>query len=248
MAGCWDPKVEAYLQWKIFAFKGGFTIKIHNIHINDMKYNSLISAIPKHWKKIVSNTDKVNHMLLDKGESYVFTVGKYLKNVKNKDIYASIIGRLITKPTAENKWIEYYPFLETMNWSNFYVIPKSAFQETKLQTFQYSILHRYLNCNYNLWLWNIKETGSCLFCGELDTIEHRLFLCLESNNLWSRISCTLSYSINFRHEFTILEILLGIPCKKVSLLSLVNYVIVLGKWYIHQSKADDRNVCFLDFL
>jgi len=102
----------------------------YHIHIPDMKYNSLISALPKNWKKLLSLCDNLNDPIVDRSETYIYPIQKDIKLVSNKDIYSCLIKTVALRPTAESKWIEYYPFLETMEWKIIYCIPAFAFKET----------------------------------------------------------------------------------------------------------------------
>ena len=68
-----------------------------------------------------------------------------------------------------------YPYLEVSNWTKIYKLPFKICRDTYIQTLQYKILHRVLNCNYNLYLWKINDNSMCEICKFLDTIEHYLF-------------------------------------------------------------------------
>ena len=92
--------------------------------------------------------------------------------VTNRLLYRYLTCQKSTRPTAEDKWIEYYPFLETIDWSTIYTLQFMTLSDSRLQSFQYSILHRYFGCNYNLYLWKISENSLCENCNRIDTIEH----------------------------------------------------------------------------
>ena len=49
-------------------------------------------------------------------------------------------------------------------------------------------------------------------------------------------------------KFTVCEILLGIPCRANSELLMINYLILLGKWYINERKTKDKLILFQDIL
>ena len=49
-------------------------------------------------------------------------------------------------------------------------------------------------------------------------------------------------------KFTVCEILLGIPCTANSELLMINYLILLGKWYINEKKTKDKPILFQEFL
>ena len=205
-----------------------------------------MAAIPKHWRQAIEKSEPcVSH---DKDVTYLECIHKDIKNNCNKEIYEYLVKCIAEAPTAQNKWIEYYPFLETACWGDIYLIPNLVLNETKLQSFQYSIINRYINCNYNLYIWNLIDSPNCQLCNDTDTIEHHFYYCPDVKAFWDKIGQMLTTYVNFKREYTVLEVLLGIPCKKYSNLSLLNYILIIGKWYIHQSRLSENPIGFINFL
>ena len=58
-----------------------------------------------------------------------------LKN-SNKDIYNSLTCNMSTPP-AQNKWVEYYFFMDKFNWTKIYLLPAKVTNELKLQSLQF---------------------------------------------------------------------------------------------------------------
>ena len=77
-------------------------------------------------------------------------------------------------PTSINTWLDRFPFLENINWRDIYELPYKTVSEPYLQSYQYKIVNRILNCNERLNKWKIKNGPECDSCGKIDTIEHRL--------------------------------------------------------------------------
>ena len=77
-------------------------------------------------------------------------------------------------PTSINTWLDRFPFLENINWRDIYELPYKTVSEPYLQSYQYKIVNRILNCNERLNKWKIKKGPECDSCGEIDAIEHRL--------------------------------------------------------------------------
>ena len=153
-----------------------------------MSYNCLSSAIPKSWKKKLKY-QKVDCFERWPDEIYIKIINKYvvLNKVRNKQIYEELIRKVIKPPTAVEPWIETYPFLENHDWSQTFLLPFKVLQEPYLQCFQYKIVHRLLNCNYNLYKWNIKNSPNCASCNCVDTIQHHLFQCDISRIFWKKL-------------------------------------------------------------
>ena len=107
-----------------------------------------------------------------------------VSKLKNKNVYESLTSSHII-PTAENKWVEYYPFLETLDWSVVYSLPSKITKNLKLHSLQYSIIHRYAGWNYNLSNWKVVECPLCPYCAEVDTIE-QYFITVVKPELFGR--------------------------------------------------------------
>ena len=123
--------------------------------------------------------------------------------------------------------------------------------EPYLQTFQYKVLNRTLNCRYNLYNWKVSESSVCTYCNaeQIDTLEHHLILCRDSVEFWNRIRMWLNGKIEVIINFTTCEILLGIPFSGNNPeLLMLNFLLLFGKWYINKRKSSDQIIIFSDFL
>ena len=69
----------------------------------------------------------------------LYNTNKHITLITNKDIYNTLIDKMIQNPTAQNKWYDLYPFLENLHWSEIYTLPIKITNEPYLQTFQYKV-------------------------------------------------------------------------------------------------------------
>ena len=113
------------------------------------------------------------------------------------------------------------------------------------QSFQYKILNRILNCNDILYLWKIKDGPECVSCGRTDTIEHRIFYCIESKQIWKSIQSWIKNVLEIDIEFTICEVIFGIPLNNDPYIHLINYIILVAKWYINKNKEQLKPLYFI---
>ena len=106
--------------------------------------NSIISTIPNKWKEVI----KLKNPPAQQTEIFTpdcdnapyvkfFNKLKPITMVSSKDIYKELIIKKVQPPTAINKWIETYPFLETINWRDIFTTPFKVVTEPYLQSFQY---------------------------------------------------------------------------------------------------------------
>ena len=119
----------------------------------------------------------------------------------------------MSTPPAQNKWVEYYPFMDKFNWSKIYLLPAKVTNNLKIQSLQFSIIHRYTVCNYNQNLWNIIKSPMCQSCNSTDPIEHFFFYCDCVQSLWNVVKILSKKVLNLHFNCSVLEVLLGIPCQ-----------------------------------
>ena len=150
-------------------------------------------------------------------------------------------------PISQNNWIESYPFLEAASWIDIYKLPFAVCRDTYIQSLQYKILHRYFNCNSNLFKWKIRKDPYCNECGNIDTIEHFFYYCRVVNIFWNRIENWLKNIMEIYVKFTLLEIILGITFKN-SFAHLCNYIVLRAKHFIYIKKKYDEELFFIEFL
>ena len=164
-----------------------------------------------------------------------------INKLTNKKIYEHITFSDVT-PSAENKWVEYYPFLDNINWSKIYSLCYTITTNSKLRSLQYSIVHRFFSCNYNLYLWKISETSLCWYCNQVDTLEHYFYYCDQSESIWKEVEKIVHIALGLKISFTVLEILLGIPCKKYTTHHVLNLLILFTKQFIYTQKKQTKAI------
>ena len=147
-------------------------------------------------------------------------------------------------PSVVDKWVEYYPFLINLDWKKIFKLPGIACNEYKLQSLQYSILHRYFQCNYNLHMWQLVDSPNCEYCHVVDNIEYFFFYCESVHNIWNCIKRLNIQCFQININVTVLEVLLGIPCEKYTALHLINFIFLHVKWYMYQTKKGNNIITF----
>ena len=126
-------------------------------------------------------------------------------------------------------------------------MPYAICRSTFIQSLQYKILHRYVNCNLNLYNWKIINSPLCDRCGMIDTIEHFYYECDQYVQFWNNIRIWITQITNININFTVLEVLLGIVQKNDHAI-LCNYIILHGKKYIYCCKQQEKDVSVIEFL
>ena len=228
------------------------------IHINIMMYNSLISAIPGQWKNHLrtecghiippnpignNNADdrQMGHIIIDKT---VYT----LDNLSSNKIYWALVNRIKNQPTALDKWIDDFPFLNDQDFKRFFRLPYTTSKSTKLQTFQYTIINRVIPCNENLHRWQLRENPICDNCCEIQTTKHLFFGCTVIKTFWDNIQAWVKSNLQITIPLSVTDILFGIPTYDDQLLFSLNFIILQGKWYIFRNKLSGKIVSCPAFI
>ena len=79
------------------------------------------------------------------------------------------------EPSCKAKWNSIFD-IEANEWASIFTSPFFTCRSTKLQSFQYRLLHRTITCNHWLFKVKIKDSPLCDWCKEDDTIEHFFYI------------------------------------------------------------------------
>ena len=210
-------------------------------NINILGIYSILAAIPRHWKaKSQNNTNLLAPYCITINES-----SKEISKVYSKDVYWELVKAKVKQPTAITTWIDLYPFLESCNWKSVFTLAYQICKEPYLQTFQYKVLNRTINCKYNLLKWHISDSDNCIYCEAIDTIEHHLYYCPKSLKFWDVVKLWLHDITKVKFDFTICEVIFGIPLvihDPSNVLITFNFIILLGKWYINYCRCKQKQI------
>ena len=144
------------------------------------------------------------------------------------------VKALYSTPTSQHKWVEYYPFLEMNDWKQIYLLPSKLVSNSYLINLQFKIIHRFFNCNYKLYIWKIKDSPDCSLCSNTDNLEHYFFYCHFVKHYWGQVENWLFSIFHIKIKFTVLEVLLGVNTTETQFYFPVNYIILIGKYFIYK--------------
>ena len=142
-----------------------------------------------------------------------------LSKISNIDTYFELLENIIKEPTAIAIWVDLFSFLDKIQWENIFLNVNHMIKETYIQTFQYKILHRLTNCNYNLFKWKLKDSPYCNYCNiHIDTIEHHFYLFALCKHSWEQLGnyLTRTFKIENSLDLTICEVIFSIGLKKTN--------------------------------
>ena len=219
-------------------------------NLNYMKYNSVISAIPKSWKKKIKNNLREQGNLIPNAMTVTLNDQcKSIETVTCNDFYWEFISQIPAEPSSQKKWKKYLDTSD-IEWEYLYKLPYILTRATVIQSFQYKIFHRFYPCNYMLSIWFKNESSLCNFCNEeIDYLEHFFYSCKDTNHFWNKMEQW--WQVKFKTSIKLDKklVLFGMPnLLNDHMINIFNLCILWAKWYISISKNGEGVLSLKDFL
>jgi hypothetical protein len=178
-----------------------------------------------------------------------------MESLKSKNFYEMIMKQNTVIVTSIGKRETEFPLLKKVDsefWANlFNRVNKYTFQ-TKLQSFQYRIIHNYINCNKRLYDWRILSSPVCTYCRKEDDIIHFFLKCENVRNFWKALLKVWNRIeepfIDLGREDLFENIIFGFNLTE-EIYYLLNFIIIQAKWFIYKRRLFVNNdCCIFDFL
>ena len=129
------------------------------IQCNFLESLQIRHGIPLTWRGLLTRHENqcANCDIVD--DVYVRINNKKvpISQSETKLFYQYFIAEKSQLPVCIEKWKEIYPEIKNEEWNEIFKHPFRITRETKLQTFQYKIIHRIINCNKKLYDMKIKN-------------------------------------------------------------------------------------------
>ena len=127
---------------------------------------------------------------------------------------------------------------------------KNATNETKLIVLHWKIVHNIYVTGILLEKMKKRRNNKCMYCGEVETIEHFFYECRELRKLWNEVKVIIDIISNGKIKISEKEAILGIIDKtglNEELINKINIIIILAKKSIGQVKYGDKYHYILNF-
>ena len=118
-----------------------------------------------HWRNIICYEKDKAPPLPNK----IQVLDKLIKldALSSKMFYWIFVKKKFREPSCKCKWEEYFPLFKNADittWPRIFEMPFKITHETKLQSFQYRVIHRIIPCNKWLHMVNIKANDMDRYC------------------------------------------------------------------------------------
>ena len=227
-----------------------------DIKCNFLDMLTIRQCIPRKWKNILAEDSRGVPL----SSSIIIKINnreKQLYDIKCKDFYWKLVTRKYVQPTCIPKWSKDFPMLDDVSadkWESIFKMSFTATRETKLQTFQYKLIHRVIPCNDWLYTIRIKDSNKCIYCSTdtIDNLSHFFVYCKNVQQFWMNFICWWNRLSDVKIQpdlDNILKIIFfGLHIQHDSI-SVLNHCLIIAKFYIQRQRLfHDNNIDFHAFL
>ena len=212
-------------------------------------------SIPKVWKHILLSSKSKPRSLDVHNDIFICDKIYDIQDFSAKNIYSYLLQKKCHTPACITKWSEVYPEFQGASddlWPNIFTLPFRILRETKIQTFQFKLVHRLITCQKKLFQMKITDNPNCNYCGKLDDIQHFFLYCDKSEAFWNSFFIWWNglgdIIVPFGHEDFAESILFGYQ-PEGEVFDVLNYCVILGKYYIYcQRIHNDNHIDFYQYL
>ena len=207
-----------------------------------LNFQAIINRIPNDWKNKINNNKEIcrdfkynivqanpiNILLRDKkGSRRIYDI--FIKNIRQD---------------VQIRWSRDLGIIQREDWININSTIKE-FSEVKLKDFQFKINNKILVTKSFLHRINLIDNNTCSLCMEYpETIKHLFFECEKVKQFWNLFKEWLNDVTNIEVDINNEKMLILSWHKKNSLL---NYLLVVAKYYIYKTKFVQESISILGF-
>ena len=217
---------------------------LFDLQTNFLDYQGIINSIKNKWRETINTVVK---------EPYISNTNIDLikQNIKpSKAFYQSLSKRFCNEPLLiKNKWQnELDPTTAEYRWDDIFLLPYRITDDSKLQSFQFKLLHRIIFTNSKLLKCNLVPSELCTFCNERkETLLHLFVTCSRAVTIWRNLELNLRQKCNLNITFSRNDIVLGLLENNPTNNSL-NLLILLVKRYLYVTKCKIENPTYCNFI
>lgn len=175
-----------------------------------------------------------------------------ISNISSKRTYGEIIQASQTPSAAFLSWLKEETQIRISGreeWREISTRTFSALRETKIQSFQFKLLHRITPCRAYLRRIKVYDSDKCPFCSLPDSLLHFFYSCPDTADFWAKLSRWLHGIENvYLDRLAPRNILFGVPSDHPKG-KIINTVLLLAKYFIHRQKLfHGGELCLLHWL
>ena len=159
----------------------------YGVNTNFLSVLQIRQSLPYRWRQQIMNLNIIRPTIPELSLKFTMKNIPFTK-LKTFQFYQMLIkleqDRHGSHPKCIIKWNNTFNN-ELQVWKDIFSRPFIVCRSTRLQSFQFRLLHRIITCNH--WLFNagIKGSPNCETCNIDDTLIHFFIDCVHVENFWS---------------------------------------------------------------
>ena len=207
------------------------------IQVNFLEVLQIRQSLPFTWRNtlLTQQNPELCHGILYFIDGEVRSISKDT----TKKVYTLLNAKNKFIPTCIKKWSEIFPEIMVTSWKDTFIRTFNFSRETKLQSFQYRILHRTIPCRKKLFEQKIVDSSDCLICGEQDNLQHFFVTCDYVKQFWMMLKTWLYENLGYVLQISIRNILFGLVGEG-EIGTVLNYVLLHAKYYINTNRLKEN--------
>ena len=228
---------------------------IYGIKCNFLDVLQLRQNLPRKWKELLVVAKKK----IPKNNDISINICGHKKTIfkcRCKDYYWNLLNASTREPTCIKSWTKIFPILADFGkdqWGSIFKIPFQSIRETNIQSFQYKLNNRIIPCNEWLCTLKVKDNDCCNYCNCSDTLLHFFIWCEKCKHFWVRFFNWWNSLSPLKSDTDLKQleavILFGIPPRNNDILKVLDFCLLIAKFYIYRQKLfNENNIEFYDFL
>ena len=140
------------------------------------------------------------------------------------------------------------PTTAEYRWNDIFLLPYRMSDDSKLQSFQFKLLHRIIFINSKLLKCNLVPLELCTICNERkETLLHLFVTCSRAVTIWRNLELNLHQKCNINITFSSNDIVLGL-LENNPTNNCLNLLILLVKWYLYVTKCKIKIPTYCNFI
>lgn len=218
-----------------FEIRNKFRVKCSFLQLLQLR-----SALPSHWKRLLQNVapEQLTYKpLAKKGQQTEVDI----ERASSSKIYKALVSLRLPTVSSQVKWNTLFPLQEMhedslqQHWRWIYRLPYRTARDTKLQAFQFRLLHRIIPCNKYLKNIRIRQDDQCPNCDEQDSLQHFFFNCPKVHDFWTKLAHWLHQNTPLNLQPSLKNILFGFPVELPADRA-INFIILFTKFFIYRQR------------
>ena len=201
---------------------------------NIFTLQKIITALPRHWKMLISN--KKVDLRIPKNH-FMFTVGKkeiHISNLSTKHIYKTLL-KSVNTPMCVNYWQNSIGLSKIENWNKIFVFKIKNRITNKLGHFQINVLYNLIPCGKNLFKWKVTDSDKCVFCDLSDDYDHFFISCKKNKCFWKLFEQVIYTLKNCFLDVSLHNIIYGWNIENLNF-EIENILIIIASFSVYKAK------------